>query len=469
MRQSVGEPSGDLPIGEVRSSDSPRPLLRVADAVALTIGIVIGAGIFRTPSLVAANAGSKWFALGAWLLGGVVSLVGALCYAELATTYPHAGGDYHFLTRAFGSKLSFLFAWARMAIIQTGSIALLAFVFGDYFSQVLPLGGAYSSPLYAALIVIALTALNIAGIRQGTGAQNLLTIVEVLGVVLIIIVGLTLPAPVAQAASTTTTAAASSSAFGLVMVFVLFTYSGWNEASYVSAELRGDRRNIMRVLVISIAFLTALYVLVNFAYLRALGLAGTAQSEAVAADVMRLAFGDRGAALISVLIAISALTSANATVFTGARTNYALGRNFAPFAILGRWSRRADAPVNALVVQGLVALLLVILGAWTLEGFKAIVEYTAPVFWFFLLLTGVALFVLRRRDQTIVRPFRVPLYPLTPLVFCATSAYLLYSSLAYTGKGALIGVAVLCLGALILLIFNSRQMGEPTGDLKGDD
>lgn len=465
MRQSVGEPSGDLPTSEVRSADSPRPLLRVADAVALTVGIVIGAGIFRTPSLVAANAGSEALALAAWLLGGIVSLVGALCYAELATTYPHAGGDYHFLTRAFGSKLSFLFAWARMAIIQTGSIALLAFVFGDYFSQVLPLGGAYSSSIYAALIVIALTALNVAGIRQGTGTQNLLTSVEVLGVVLIIIVGLTLPAPAAQVV----TATAPSSTFGLVMVFVLFTYSGWNEASYVSAELRGDRRNIMRVLVMSIAFLTALYVLVNFAYLRALGLAGTAQSEAIAADVMRRAFGERGAGLISVLIAISALTSANATVFTGARTNYALGRNFAPFATLGRWSRRADAPVNALLVQGLIALLLVVLGAWTLEGFKAIVEYTAPVFWFFLLLTGVALFVLRWRDPAAVRPFRVPLYPLTPLVFCATSAYLLYSSLAYTGKGALIGVAVLCLGALILLIFNSRRMGEPTGVIKGDD
>lgn len=466
MSQSVSEPLGEISQGEVRDISAPRPLLRVIDAVALTVGIVIGAGIFRTPSIVAANSGSTGLALAAWLLGGVVSLIGALCYAELATTYPHAGGDYHYLTRAFGSKLSFLFAWARMTIIQTGSIALLAFVFGDYFSQILPLGQ-YSSAIYAALIVMVLTAINIAGIRQGTGTQNLLTSVEVLGVVLLIIVGLALPpAPVTQAAASPV---ASSSAFGLMMVFVLFTYSGWNEAAYVSAELRGNRRNMMRVLVGSIAFLTALYVLVNFAYLRVLGLAGTAQSETVAADVMRLAFGGRGAAVISVLIAISALTSANATVFTGARSNYALGRNFAPFAFLGRWSRRADAPVNALLVQGVIALLLVVLGAWTLEGFKTIVDYTAPVFWFFLLLTGVALFVLRRRESNVERPFRVPLYPLTPILFCVTCAYLLYSSLAYTGRGALVGVAVLGAGALILLFFNPREIVEPTRNSKGEN
>lgn len=465
MSQSVSEPlGGNLPPGEARGAGAPRPLLRVADAVALTVGIVIGAGIFRTPSIVAANAGGTTLALAAWLLGGVVSLIGALCYAELATTYPQAGGDYYYLTRAFGSRLSFLFAWARMAIIQTGSIALLAFVFGDYFSQLLPLG-TYSSAVYAALVVVLLTAINVAGIKQGTGTQNLLTGVEVLGVVLLVIVGLTLP----PAAAAPAAAGPASSSFGLMMVFVLFTYSGWNEAVYVSAELRGDRRNMMRVLVLSLAFLTALYVLVNFAYLRALGLAGTAQAGAVAADVMRLAFGNRGAAVISVLIAISALTSANATVFTGARSNYALGRNFAPFAWLGRWSPRADAPTNALIAQGVIALLLVLLGVWTRKGFETIVDYTAPVFWFFFLLTGLALFVLRRRDRDVERPFRVPLYPLTPLLFCATCAYLLYSSLAYTGRGALIGVAVLGAGALILLFFNPRQIVEPVRNSKGDN
>jgi amino acid transporter len=245
------------------------------------------------------------------------------------------------------------------------------------------------------------------------------------------------------------------------MVFVLLTYGGWNEAAYVSAELRDAGNNMWRVLMASIALITLLYVLVNWAYLHALGLRGVAESEAVAASVMQRAFDDLGAKFISVLVAISALTSANATVFTGARSNYALGRDFPPFAFLGRWSGRLDTPINALVVQGSIALLLALLGMITREGFETIVEYTAPVFWFFFLLTGIALFVLRRKEPEIKRPFRVPLYPVTPLLFCLTSAYLLYSSLAYTGTGALVGLAVLAAGALLLLMFNSRNHEQP--------
>ena len=459
MIQRVNQSISETWAGNKASSASaPKPVLGVREGIAITVGIVVGAGIFRTPSLVAANAGSEAFALLAWVLGGVVSLVGALCYAELATTYPNAGGDYHFLNRAYGEKLSFLFAWARISVIQTGSIALLSFVFGDYASLLLPLGE-YSPSIYAALLVVALTGLNIAGVRQGTGTQNVLTCVEVLGVVLVIVAGLFFATPLPET-PTASSAGTQSSSFGLVMVFVLLTYGGWNEAVYVSAELRNSRRNMVRVLVVSIACITALYLLINLAYLHALGLQGTAQSEAVAGEVLRRAFGEQGASLISVLIAVSALTSANATVFTGARSSYALGRDFPPFAFLGRWSGRGETPVNALVVQGVVALALVLLGAWTRKGFSTIVDYTAPVFWFFFLLTGIALFVLRRRDKDIERPFKVPLYPLTPLVFCMTCAYLLYSSLAYTGTGALIGVAVLSAGVLVLLMLRPRNIVE---------
>ncbi|CAN5307467.1 amino acid permease [soil metagenome] len=431
----------------------PKQTLSIGDVVAIIIGIVVGAGIFRTPSVVAANASSETVVLLAWVLGGVVSFIGALCYAELATAYPHAGGDYHYLTRAYGRRLSFLFAWARLSVIQTGSIALLAFVFGDYATQVFPLG-AYSPAIYATIVVAALTGLNITGVRQGTGTQNLLTTVEVLGVVAIIIAGASL---IAAPETLTTSAPAvesttASSSFGLMMVFVLLTYGGWNEAAYVSAELRDPGRNMARALLWSILFITALYVLVNWAYLRALGLEGAANSSAVAADVMRRAFGERGVVIISVLVAVSALTSANATVFTGARTNYAWGRDFPPFAFLGHWSERAGTPVNGLLVHGAVALLLVLLGTLTRKGFETIVEYTAPVFWCFFLLTGIALFILRRRDPERPRPFRVPLYPLTPLLFCLSSAYLLYSSLAYTGVGAFVGLAVLGAGALLLLL-----------------
>jgi amino acid transporter len=207
---------------------------------------------------------------------------------------------------------------------------------------------------------------------------------------------------------------------------------------------------MVRVLVVSILLITALYVLINWAYLHVLGLTGTAGSQQVAAEVARRAFGESGAAVVSVMVAISALTTVNATIFTGARTSYAFGCDFVPFAVLGRWSERTATPVNALLVQGAVSLALVLLGTLTRRGFETIVEYTAPVFWLFFLLTGIAFFILRQKEPLIARPFRVPLYPVTPLLFCLTCAYLLYSSLAYTGVGAFAGVVVLAAGALLM-------------------
>ncbi|OKL40591.1 amino acid permease [Pontibacter flavimaris] len=423
--------------------------MSVTDAIAVIVGIVVGAGIFRTPSMVAANTDSSGMFLLAWVLGGVVSLIGALCYAELTTTFPNAGGDYHFLTRAFGRKPAFLFAWARMSVIQTGSIALLAFIIGDYVAQMYSMGE-LSSVFYAALVVVILTGINLIGISVGAGAQKLLTALEILGVLLVIVAGLFF-APADAAATAPAAAPESGNALGLAMVFVLLTFGGWNEAAYISAELRSGRRGMARAMIVSILLITAIYVLINLSYLNILGMSGISQSDAVAGDLMRLTFGEGGLVLIGVIVALSALTSANATIFTGARTNYALGRDFPVFSFLGKWNPRTSSPVNAFLVQGAIALALIGLGYITRNGFETIVEYTAPVFWFFLLLVGISLFVLRRKEPRRHRPFRVPLYPLTPLIFCCTSAYLLYSSLVYTGLGALVGVAVLLIGALLLL------------------
>jgi amino acid transporter len=430
------------------SSVSPTPALSTFDAIALVVGIVIGAGIFVTPALVAANTGSATQMMLAWSIGGLIALAGALCYAELATTYPHSGGDYHYLTRAFGKPLAFLFGWARITVIPTGSIALLAFAFGDYASAVIPLG-AYSSAVWAALVVVSLTVLNMAGVRHGARTQNLLTLVEVGGLVMVIVAGFFLVAPAASAAQPAVSNG-NAPLVGLAMVFVMLAYGGWNEASYISAEVRGKRHNIALALIASIAVITALYVLVNLAYVRGLGFSQMAQSQAVAADLLGKAFGNVGAYLIAAVVAVAALTSANATILLGARTSYAVGRDFAPFNGLGRWHPRANTPTLALAVQGVITLALVLLGAITRKGVETMIEFTAPVFWFFFLLAGISLFVLRWREPGAQRPFRVPLYPLTPLVFCATSAYLLYSSVRYAGIGSLLGIAVLVAGAALL-------------------
>ena len=433
---------------------APRRLLRTRDVMALVVGIVIGAGMFSVPAVVAANSAGPGPMLLAWLAGGVLSLAGALCYAELATAHPHPGGEYHFLRLAWGPRLAFLFAWARLTVIPTGSIALLAFIFGDYASQILPLG-AMSPALFAAGVVVVLTALNAVGLRSGKRTQNLLTALQTAGVVAILLAGLLLePAAAAAAPAATTT----TQHWGLVLIFVMLAYGGWNEAAYVSAEVVAERRALPRALVGSIALVTLLYVLMNLAYVRVLGVEAMAGSDAVAADMMRRVLGERGAQAISAAVAVAALTSANATAIVGARTACALGQRVAPLRWLARWDATRDTPGNALVAQCGVALLLVVLGGFARDGFRVAVEYTAPVFWLFFLLTGLALFRLRGRAPAVAAPFRVPLYPLTPLLFCAMCAYLLYASLRHTGIGALLGVGVLAVGGVVLLLGGHRAV-----------
>lgn len=446
---------------------APRPLLRTLDVVSLVIGIVVGAGIFSVPAVVAANSGSGGALMLAWLIGGALSLAGALCYAELATSYPHAGGEYHFLRMAFGDKVAFLFAWARLTVIPTGSIALLGFVFGDYAAQMLPFYGERSSPVYAAIAVVVLTSINVLGLRSGTRTQNLLTLLQVGGVAAIIAAGLALP--LQQTSLTVLQTGTQATQWGLVLIFVMLAYGGWNEAAYMSAEVVGANRNLPRALVWSIAAITVLYLLMNLAYLRVLGLADMGQSPAVAADMMGRVLGGRGAQVISAVVAVAALTSMNATMLMAARTTYAFGRAAPMFAPLGRWNARHEAPVCALLVQAAIALALVGLGTLTRQGFTTMVEYTAPVFWLFFLLTGVALFVLRARERPgTTRPFSVPLYPLTPLVFCAMCAYLLYASVRHTGAGALVGLAVLVVGAVVLLAGGEKAVppGAPPAGVR---
>ncbi|HEY9827808.1 MAG TPA: amino acid permease [Stenomitos sp.] len=419
---------------------APKTTIRLVDAIALIVGLVIGAGIFETPALVAARTGTVSGVIQVWLLGGVVSFIGALCYAELATAYPHVGGNYYYLKRAFGQSIAILFAWARMTVIQTGSIALLAFVLGDYATQLLPLGG-YSPALYAAGVITFLTTLNIIGIRQSNRFQSWLTIALILGLLLVILVGLVFSPPTAPALPTS-----PSSSWGLALVFVLLSYGGWNEAAYISAEIHQPQRNIVRSLLWSIGIITGIYVFLNLAYLQGLGIAGMVNSPAVAADLLRRVLGEPGAAFISVLVVIATLGSINATILTGARSSFALGQDIAPFRWLGQWQPQPSSPTSAYLLQGAIALLLVGLGTFTRKGFETMVDYTAPIFWFFFLLSTLSLIILRIRDSSHARPFRVPFYPITPILFCAICGYLLYSSLVYTGIGAIAGVIVVLSG-----------------------
>jgi APA family basic amino acid/polyamine antiporter len=432
----------------------PRPTLSLFDAVAMIVGLVVGAVIFKAPSIVAGSVDSaQEFAL-LWIAGGVISLVGALCYAELGSSFPNAGGEYFFLRTAYGNSLAFLFAWARMTVIQTGAIVAIGFVLGDYATLLYPLGPK-SSAIYAALAVTSITLFNMRGTQGSKILQNVLTVGLMLAYAAIIVTAMLYTPPAQQAAAGAP--ASSHSAVGFAMIFILLTYGGWNEAAYLSAEIRDGRRNIVRSLVIGITIVTVLYLLLNLAYYHVLGLSGMSESTAVAADMMKAALGASGATILAVVIIAEALTTLNGTVFTGARTNYAFGRDFYAFRFLGQWDDRAMAPRNAILVQGVIALALVLFGAFTRDGFSTMVDFTAPVFWLFFLLTGASLFVLRRREPAQSQPFRVPLYPFTPIVFCATCVYMLYSSLAYVRFGALVGLGVLCVGIPVMLIARATQ------------
>ncbi len=426
---------------------APKQTLSVTDVIAVIVGVVIGSGIFMTPSIVAANTGRTDVFFLAWLAGGIISLIGALCYAELATAYPSTGGDYHYLKRAFGRKVGFLFVWSRMTVIQPGSIAMLAFVFADYLSQILPLGP-YAHFFYAALSVAALTAMNLMGTHTSKGTQNLLTVVKVIGLSSVVVIGL-MASPIS---SLKVPIDHHQTSFGLAMVFVLLTFGGWNEAAYVSAELQESRRNMVRALLWAIGIITAIYLLLNIAYLRVLGLTEMGQSEVIAADFMRRVLGQGGVKFISLLIIVSTLGAINASILTGGRTNYTLGQDFSLFGFLGQWHGRLNTPTSALLFQGIVALVLILFGALFRQGFVTMVEFTAPVFWCFFLLVGLSLFVLRAKEPEVTRPFRVPLYPFPPFFFCMTCVYMLQSSVAYAGVGALVGLAGLIAGALLLLI-----------------
>jgi len=438
--------------------EPPRPGISVLQGVAFIVGIVVGIGIFKSPQLVAQSVTSEAAFILLWLFGGMVTLIGALVYAELGSAYPSGGGEYYFISRALGRPTGLLFAWARVTVLQTGIIAAVAFVFGDYAQQLVPLGH-WGPAIYAALALSILTVVNLLGAPEGKGFQLTLTALTLGVIVLVVIAGLWLT-PDRPALPPSDPA---SAAFGLALVFVLLTYGGWSESAYLSGDLQDVQRNMVRMLVIATAVITLIYILLNLAYLNVLGLDGIRKSSAVGADAVRKVAGSHGAIALALVICCAALSALNGTIFTGARLYRAVGNDLPMLKRLGLDASRGGSPTVAFAAQGAVAMSLIVFGAMTRDGFQAMVAYTAPVFWLFLLLVGISYFVLRRREPDHERPFRVPLYPLIPALFCLTCAYLLYASLAYTGLGALVGVTVLLIGVPVVWLTLPRPSMERPG------
>ncbi len=448
------------------------PRLGLWDTVSIIVGIVVGTAIFRSSTVVFQNVAGPWSAMGVWLLGGVLSWCGAVCYAELATTYPRDGGDYEYLNRAFGPWCGFLFSWAQLTTVISGNIGIMAYAFADYGVRLWP-GLEKHTVWLAVSAVVGLSILNALGVVAGKSTQNVLSVLKVVG-----LAGVVLAAALATGEAQPAASRAGQGFqpnFGLALVFVLYAYGGWSHAAYVAAEIRDERHNLPRALLIGIAGVTLIYLAVNAAYLTTLGIEGARATPTPAADVLERACGAWGGRAISALVMLSALGAINGMILTAPRIYATWGADYPALFWLSRWNRRVAAPVAAIAVQAVMAVLLIVLvGTPTgrnlcdtalrsiglaglpwheyFGGFETLVAGSAPVFWAFFLLTGSAVMVLRVRDPDAVRPFVVPLYPLPPLVFCTTCLYMLYASVAYARWLVLLGVVPLAIGAALLMV-----------------
>ena len=350
---------------------------------------------------------------------------------------------------------------------MTGSIGMMVYIFAHYAGRLFSLPADQQYWLAAGAVIV-LSGLNLLGIAVGKGAQNILTLAKVLGVGAIFLTGLLYGSAthLAEAQSLL-----SKPDYRLAMILILYTYGGWNDAAFVAAEQRNQRRNIPLALILGTLLVTIIYLLINVSYVLVLGFDGAAHANEIAADVLERLAGVYGDRLMCALVLVSSLGAANGLILTGSRIYAALGRDHRLFAMLGKEPPRWRAPVRSLVVQAIITLLMVLavgtsaghdlidrllalFGAkasdWNRSGFQTLLDCTAPAFWLFFLLTGFSLFILRWRDKELERPFRVPLYPIAPLIFCAACGFMFYSATTYAAEKegwlALVGLAPVFLG-----------------------
>ncbi len=435
---------------------APRRHLGLAHATLLALGMIMTTDTLKTAPTVALNVGG-WMFYGLWILGGLISMIGALCYVEMATAFPDPGGDYHFLRRAYGAEVGLLFAWSRFSVMHTGWIALMAFMFADYAAALAPMGPV-AHTVFALAAVAALTALNLAPVRAGFLTQAGLVALVALGFAAVGVAALALGVEGRwPAAAPMATAMPSRAQVSVALIYIFLAYGGWSDAATLSAEVRSERRGMLAAILGSLGALMALYLLLNGAMIAGLGSAGLAHSTAPAADLMARAFGPAGAALIVAVVGVSAIASINSTLIVGARTTYAAARDTPALALLGQWDGRRGVPARAVLAEGGFAMVLVVAGGFATSGFNAMVDYMTPVYWLFIALSMGALMLLRWRHPDAPRPVRTPFYPLFPLMFLAVALYMLAASLADLGAGALWGAGVMAFGALLVAVLRLRK------------
>ena len=424
------------------------------DVTSLMIGIIVGVGIFQTMPAVARGAGSWWATLLLWLVGGLVSLCGALGYAELASAFPRPGGDYAYLTMAYGPRAGFLFGWLQTTVVRPGDIAVMAFAFASY--GLAALGRSDLDARWPACAAVAFsTATCLVGTRLGARVQNILTVAKIVG--LLVLVGVALSVRGRGAVLPDLTGGDQALPLSVAMILVLFTYGGWNEAAYVAAEMRNPRRTVARALLWGTGGVLLLYLALNVVFLGSLGYAGVASSDAVAVDVVGATGASDPARLVGLLIALSALGAVNGLVFAGARITDAVAADHAVFRPLARRGGVERPPARALLWQGAMALAVILV----LGSFVETVMYTAAAVYGFYLATSVAVLIMRRRGGARRGAFRMPLFPWPTVVFCGVCAFLIHGAVVYRPVIALAAAGIVLLGVPVQALSARRDRDRP--------
>jgi APA family basic amino acid/polyamine antiporter len=430
----------------------PRRQLGLFDATMIVMGGIVGAGIFANPSEVAHRVHTPFLILGVWVLGGLFAMCGAFIWAELATRLPAAeGGQYVYLREAYHPAVAFVYGWGLLLVTQTGGMAAVAVIFASYFHALTGVG--WNDSVIAAVVLLVLTGINCLGARAGSNVQSAFMLLRIAAIAGLVIFGFALGSNSLKSEPLL----AAPVSFGLLksvgsaMVPVAFAYGGWQTATFVAGELRDARRDLSRGLLMGVAGVVALYLAVNFVCLRVLGPAGLDATTTPASDVMRAALGTRGAQWIGAGIAISTLGFLSQSMLTAPRVYYAMALDGVFFASVGKLSQHSQAPVVAIILQGLAAIVIACSGTY-----GQILNFEVTVDFIFFAMTAASLFILRRRQigsDTVT--YRVPGHPFTTILFVLSCVGIVGSAIVASPANSAIALGI-SLAALPVYCYWSR-------------
>lgn len=449
--------------------------LTLMNAIMVVIGSVIGSGIFLTPQNVAANVDIPGLMIGVWIITGLLTLAGALTNAEVASLIPEAGGQYVFFRVTFGQLTAFLYGWTTFIVYQTGSIAAIAVAFAKYFGYFvhlphlgpelemwqLPLiGDIYplkdiGITMVAILAVVTVTTINYFGVQFGGMIQNIFTILKVAAIGSIIVLAFSSGKGNAENFFPlwgTPSSGAFFASFGVAMIATLWSYDGWNSLTYLAGEVIEPQKNIPRALVVGTLAIIVIYVLTNMAYLYILPIHQIAQSKLVAADVMNAIFFGWGGAIISAMVMISTFGTVNATSMTTARVFYAMAKDKMFFKSMGAVHPKFRTPGKSLIIQGTWAAILCLTGTY-----DQIFTYVIFAGWIFYALGAVAVFILRKKQPDVQRPYKVPFYPVIPILFIVVATWFVINTIVEQTADSMVGLLLLVAGIPFYLYWQKQM------------